>query len=50
MNIDGVIRMLMRMFMRKGMKLLAKRAGVKSDPRLKEAKRAMKVARRTGRM
>ncbi len=50
MNIDGLVRMMFRIFMRRGVKHLAKRAGVKSDPRLKEAKRAMKVARRTGRM
>ncbi len=50
MNVDGLIRMLFRMFMRRGMKHLAKRAGGNNDPRLKNAKRAAKVARRAGRM
>ena len=50
MNIDGIMRMFMRMFMRKGMRQLSKSLGGNKDSRLKNAKRAMKITRRAGRM
>ncbi len=50
MNVETLVRMLLRMFMRKGMRHMSKSLGNKQDPRLKNAKRAMKVSRRVGRM
>lgn len=50
MNINGLARMLFRMLMRHGMRHLSKRAGGGNDPSVKRSKRAMKMARRTGRM
>ena len=50
MNANQLMRMAMRLFMRKGMKHLAKKQGGGNSPELKRAKQAMKVTRRVGRM